>query len=98
MVVWFILLPLTFFFWNYDFRRIFTATGGGHQGVFVLPSPDGGLYVLEISSGLVFQVLVTLTRFPNQASLVRKITKYSLKNTNSSKLKQGVNEPGILKC
>lgn len=98
MVVWFILLPLTFFFWNYDFRRIFTATGGGHQGVFVLPSPDGGLYVLEISSGLVLQVLVTLTRFPNQASLVRKITKYSLKNTNSSKLKQGVNEPGILKC
>lgn len=64
----------------------------------MLPSPDGGLHVLEVSSGLEFQVLVTVTRFPNQPNLVQEITKYSLKNTNSSQLEQGVNEPGTLKC
>lgn len=58
---------------------IFTATGGvGPSRCFrMLPSTDGGLCVLDISSGLEFQVVVILTRFPNQPSLVQEITKYS---------------------
>lgn len=52
----------------------------------MLPSPGGGLCVLEVSSGLEFQVLVTLTRFPKEPTLEQEITKYSLKTTNSSQL------------